>query len=72
MVEEKALVVADNIVDGKKICAKCGCSNLSWGKFDPEHGTIVKCNECGNSVAINHREFDHLSRKEIREGSGEE
>ena len=58
-------IVADDIVKNKKACAKCGSDNLSWGEFDPDKGTPVKCNECGNAVAISHQDYDHPSRKEV-------
>ena len=65
MKKDNYIIIADDIVEGRKKCSRCGSRNLSWGKFDSEHGTLVKCNECGNVTAINHQDFDHPSRKEI-------
>jgi|TARA_B100002003_G_C13674047_1_gene341104 DNA-directed RNA polymerase subunit RPC12/RpoP len=45
----------------KRKCSKCKSANLSFGKIDPEKGTPVKCNECGNLIVINHQDYDDES-----------
>jgi hypothetical protein len=66
LVRRKSLMgIADIRYDKKKACSKCGSRDLSTGQFDPEQGSVVKCNDCGNVSIINHKEYDDRSREDL-------